>query len=347
MNSNSTNYNFFQLSGSVSREQYLYLNNIFVMIKAVGQPTAAVCLALSALAFLLDRKRNATTLYLVTLNLAESFNLTMLSVFTLCRMSSSCEKGVVYFNVSLWLGAYVGISCRRSVHVLNLLVATQRFIAIAFPLRAKTTFLLNHPLLTSLGVILFSLTMHSYFAIMYEVSDTGSVLTALGKENYDIFSKFQHVIMYLFMHLSLVLTAAANIGTTVTLVLHKRKMRGVRTTQKTSGAREKNERSMTIMVLVCTGLFVFMYLPVSTNFTLVDLLPDYSHLSSEAYLFLTITSAAMMCQVLAAQLIFVSYIILNKNFRKNLLMILFTIFCPLSKCRSYVLALKPSKKVNP
>ncbi|XP_012936902.1 uncharacterized protein LOC106011493 [Aplysia californica] len=346
MNSSSF-VSFILIRGSVSREQYIYLDNIFGMVKAVGEPTAAVCLALSAIVFLLDRKRNATTLYLVALNFAESFNMTMLSVYQLCKITPGCNQRPAYHYANFWLGSYVGISCRRSVQVLNCLVATQRFIAIAFPLRAKTSFLLNHPTLTSLCVLLVSLSFHSYMAFMYDVGPSGARLSGLAIRNYPLFRDLQHSIMYLFMHLSLVLTAAANIGTTVTLVLHKRKMRGVRNTQKTSGAREKNERSMTIMVLVCTALFVVMYLPVSTNQTVADFVSDYGMGTREHYLFFLMNSAFMMCQVLAAQFVFVCYLTLNSSFRKNLVIILFTIFCPLPKCRLCVLASITNKKNGP
>ncbi|XP_012936904.1 uncharacterized protein LOC106011495 [Aplysia californica] len=342
MEPNATIFDYLQFNdGIVSREQYLYLGGIFTLVKAIGEPTASACLILSAIIFLLERKRNATTIYLVVLNLADAAHMAFLPLFNLCNMTPGCEQIPENGHVMLWFGLYLSVSCRRSAQVLNLIVATQRFIAIAFPLRAKTSFLLNHPQFTSLGVLIVSFSVHSYTIVMYEPVTHGVGLSQLGMEYYDMFTTLQFVIMCLMLHQSLVLTSAVNIATIVTLVRHKRKMRDIR---NTNAAREKNERSMTIMVLVCSGLFVIRYLPVSTNFVLIDTLPDYGPFTRETYLFLSVASGAMMCQIIAVLFIFISYIMLNANFRKNLIMILFTILCPLPKCRVYFSALIGKEK---
>ncbi|XP_059171654.1 uncharacterized protein LOC131952812 isoform X2 [Physella acuta] len=314
--------------GIVTPEVYEFYKEIFTWVKVVGQPLSVIFLVLSAAIFLSKSMRNPSTSFLVAWNLSEAYNVTMLTVFQVCSFGNMCATSVVYAYFKLWSTTYLGVACRRSLYSLNCLLAVQRFLVVAFPVKSKNLCLIASPLPVCITAVVISLLVHGYLPVKYGVaSQNGTytiVQTSLSLEHTHIFNAIASASMYVLVYLPLTVGALANIGMVVSLKRHMKLTQMVFPNRQDRRGREMQANAV---VLTSTFLFFIFSLPSNINHLVSFHLDTYGVKKKEHYLFQTLDGAFVVCQVLSDVVIFLSYVCASTSFRRRLIHIIGQLTC--------------------
>ncbi|XP_055872969.1 proto-oncogene Mas-like isoform X2 [Biomphalaria glabrata] len=270
----------------------LRLQMVSRLVCAQGHPMSLVCLILSIVIFAKKSMRNSSTTFLIALNLAEAYSVATLAIFQACSFEKKCSDTWLYNQFKLYSTTYLGIASQRCVYVYNCLVAVQRCLVVAYPVKFKTNRVLNEPLAVCVFVLLLSLTLHAYIPVKYAVvskNNSHSITESrLATSHVSLFNALTSTSMYLLMYTPLILGTISNLVMCVALRRHALNMRR---SSATPGTSKRRDSQMSTGILVSTFLFFTLSLPSNVN-QLVSLHVDnYGALKAEQYLYQTLQIA--------------------------------------------------------
>ncbi|XP_035824284.1 uncharacterized protein LOC118477276 [Aplysia californica] len=324
-------------SGLLTREDYLFFKNTSTWVKSIEM-------------------RNPTTSYLVVMCVVEAFCATLQTLHQACISSNSCGR-TTEFTYFVYVGnLYLGTSCRRCVYVFNCLVSLQRFVVVAFPMRARRLRVLNQTLPVCSSVLPLSLLAHVYLFFRYTVKSGNSqgyhfvATTSLAKSYPLLFVHIARSISYIMVYIPLIVGTFTNSGMVTALFLHSKRRSKMTNSQvlpsSSSGVAENKsnkvnksvsrdhlEKQTTTVVLVSTFFFILFSLPNNVNVLVRDDLDHYGVGQKEHYLYLTLKETFTIGQLCSDLVSFTSYICLSSTFRQHLTIVLwssFSLCCPVA-----------------
>ncbi|KAK6177461.1 hypothetical protein SNE40_015556 [Patella caerulea] len=306
----------FRRNGYISRSTYELLLKILSYCNRVCFVIAMILSLLSLIIFCDNNMRSPTSMYLVAFNLVELLNVLMGVMF---EISESLNGIKVFVYCSLYLNTFVVVALTRISYWLNCVISAERFVAIAFPFKAKFCKVVKHPLIFIVAVVSISLLFHSFtlfkFHLIADVSTANH--TSWKYELTDIFHGYRHVFVWmslaskvLFVLLPLVGSLLMNIGTVAALLKHRRLQRRLNILN-----RPIKERYNTKCILVSTFVFVVLVSPVNINAVAANVIPEYGFGTQYDDLFQLIMKIGILCSILSGCTNFISYLTISTQFR--------------------------------
>ncbi|KAH9491751.1 hypothetical protein Btru_045709 [Bulinus truncatus] len=302
-----------------------------------------ICLIISIAIFARKSMNNLSTIFLLALNLAEAYNVTTLIIFQVCSLDKRCSENWIYAQFKLYFTTYIGLACRRSVYVYNCLIALQRFLLVAFPIRSRNVRIFVQPVPLCIFVFIFSLALHCYLPVRYNVVNrNGSYViedSQITLAHKSLFNALSSTSMYILVYTPLIVGTICNIALFVTL----RRRVGVlrRASARKEGPKANKENQINSAILVSTFFFFVFTLPSNVNQLVSFNLEHYGTNRKEHYLFQTLSGAFVVAQVLSDLVIFLSYICTSSSFRSHIFE-----FVSLASLRSHISHSKNSGSVS-
>ncbi|XP_041350690.1 FMRFamide receptor-like [Gigantopelta aegis] len=240
----------------------------------------------------------------------------------------------IFWTLFQWIRVYLTTIFQRSSFCFNILVATERFIAVRFPLKAKQILKRRNPLVFCVVTFIIVLAMHIYNPLKMKVVEIktrrGVIHTIKHSQLYtddpdafDVLSLFTKII---FSYIPLFGCFLMNILMIMALWNHRKQRNLIQANQNSQQKNDKRQIQTTITILVSTFLFVVLSLPVTTSTIAQSTQPDYGLKKKEHYLFRFITLFGGLLYLLSLSMDFIVYVILGRAFRQTFISLIRSIF---------------------
>nr|KAG5710420.1 hypothetical protein BaRGS_022238 [Batillaria attramentaria] len=337
-------------NGIVSHAEYFRITKVTSWCVLVLEPLAIVLELLSMLVFLQDLQ-SPSNAYMAAICVAEAWYMLVIFIHNLSKLQPEWGGHLTYVQYSIWVVSYTGMLSRRAVYVLNMLVSLQRFVAIAFPLKALSVRLLRRPVVPLVSVFIMSALLHLYRPLRYTpvtVQDShGESWTQGFSDLYRAtpapFDVMDDLSKYVTIYIPMLTCLVVNILLIASLVRHKRLLANLNTAQKPDIAKEKAERQMTMTILGSTFLVILFNSPININEAVAMYYPEYGILSREHYLYMALRNIFSVLSLMCDFLVVLSYLLLSAAFRGRFL----RLFSPvIALCRGRQVTFTPESTLT-
>ena len=314
-------------TGSLSKEVYddfkvssVYLQFVFVVLGILSN----IC---NITVFTHKRMRSATSTILTFLSCSELGAAVSELIMTACTAALGRRTYIsdIFWTLFQWIRVYLTVAFQRSSFCFNIIVATERFIAVRFPLKAKQILNRRNPVVFCAVTFVIVLGIHSYNPLKMSVVEIdtrhGTIYTIRNSQMYinnsGAFEVLSLLTKILFSYLPLFGCLLMNILMVMALWSHRKQRKLMQTNQLSQQQNEKRQSQMTITILMSTFLFVLLSLPVTTSTIAQTIIPEYGAQKQEHYLFRFITLLGGLLYLLSLSLDFLVYMILSRAFRQT------------------------------
>lgn len=220
-------------NGLISPEIYVQIQYPLKTITIALQIIALILSIINIIVYSRNNMRNTTTLYLIAYNAAIFVLLTVGFVTSVTvEIEHSSLPSRFYLIFGYFIDSFFNTFLHRFMFCLTLLVCMERFVAVAFPLKARHFRVVQSPVTFVLVTFLIFLVVHVYHFLKYEVYlaqvfPNGSEMysfrnTKMYLEHQVMFLNWALVLRCLLVYAVLLLQVIVNILVVFSLKLHSR-----------------------------------------------------------------------------------------------------------------------------
>ncbi|XP_048252674.1 FMRFamide receptor-like [Haliotis rufescens] len=314
-------------SGSVTETTYNSFNTVLQIIQF---PLNVIALAINlcnVVVFSQRRMKSATSTILLALCISEFLHLTTIIFASTMKFIYGGEVVSIRFYLiyGLYVNLYATVSLRRVGFCYNCLVSAERFIAVTFPLQAKSMRLVKNPGVVCALIMVASFVGHifspmKYIVISYSASDNttayrldSSLMYVKDKVH---FANCSLASQFIFVYFMLFGCLVFNLLIVISIQRHSKGRQSMKTSQSTGDAK-KREMQTTITIMVSTVVVVILALPANTNAFISNFNDDYGINVRQHFLFLLVARVGIFCELVSYFTNFFFYIALSASFRET------------------------------
>ncbi|XP_046561094.1 sex peptide receptor-related protein 2-like [Haliotis rubra] len=318
-------------SGSVTEATF---KTFLTVTGYIQVPLTIIALATNfcnVVVFCQKRMKSPTSTILLALCISEVLFLTtdiIASIMDLIYGDKALSKRI-YLYYGLYVSNYASVALRRVGFCYTCLVSAERFIAVTFPLHAKSMRLVKNPGVVCALIMVVGLLAHifsplKYIVISYQAANNTTayrfehtsmyVKDKLHFENASIASKF------IFVYFMLLGCLFFNLLIVISLRRHSKGRQSIKTSQNSEQA-QKREMQTTITIMASTVVYVILALPTNTNSIINNFSDDYGIFAREHFLFFLVGRVGNVCELVSNFTNFFFYIVLSATFRETFLQV--------------------------
>ncbi|XP_071083721.1 sex peptide receptor-related protein 2-like [Haliotis cracherodii] len=316
-------------SGSVTEATY---KSFLTVTGYIQFPLTVIALATNicnVVVFCQKRMRSPTSTILLALCISEVLFLTTVIIANIMDLAYG-DKAMtrrIYLIYGLYVSNYASVALRRAGFCYTCLVSAERFIAVTFPLQAKSMRLVKNPGVVCALIMAAGFAAHIFSPMKYIVT------SYMAADNTTVY-RFQHTSMYLndkaqfensskaskfiFVYFMLFACLVFNLLIVISLRRHTKRRQSMETSEK-SGDAQKREMQTTTTIMASTVVYVILALPTNTNSIINNFNDDYRIFAREHFLFFLVGRVGNVCELLSNFTNFIFYIILSAAFRETIL----------------------------
>ncbi|XP_041350685.1 uncharacterized protein LOC121369699 [Gigantopelta aegis] len=241
----------------------------------------------------------------------------------------------IFWTLFRWCRVYLTIVFQRCSFCFNILVATERFIVVRFPLKAKQILRRRNPVIfcavisaTIFGINTFNplkmevVPVHTKRGMIYTIQN--SQLYTNDPDTFEVLSVFTKII---FSYIPLFGCLLMNILMVTALLNNRKERKRMQTNRNAEHLNDRREIHTTVTILVSTFLFVLLSLPVTTTSIVESTNPEYGEQKREHYLFRFLVQFNGLLYLLSLSMDFLVYMILSRAFRQTFIHLLRSTSC--------------------
>ncbi|XP_046584367.1 uncharacterized protein LOC124291423 [Haliotis rubra] len=268
--------------------------------------------------------RSPTSTYLIALATDELlFALVSFSRHILRQIyGTDAVKKQAYLYFALFGSNFFLATLRVLMYCLTVLVSTERFLAVGFPLKSRNFRLIKSPIIFIISVTIICFSCHLPGAFKYDIvpklNSTDYTITpsAMYINNRDLLIGLGMANKVLFTYIVLVCGLIMNLCVLLALRMHSKNRAKMNTTvdaEKTA----KRERQTTITILTSTFLFTVLAIPLATDSVVQTFVTDYNIYRKEHYVNMLMKDVNGLLIMFSLSTDFVFYIALSKAYRRT------------------------------
>ena len=318
--------------GSLPRQVYEDFKHIYKYLQFVAVSFAIITNSCNIIVFTQSRMRSATFKILYFLSFAELVvavvEMTVNSYATFLQDNTYVSE--LYWQFFKWGRLYLTSIFEKSSICFNLIVATQRFIAVRFPLKAHHILGRTSPLVICSSVIVIMFLSHIYSPLKVTVvafSRGNSTFYMFGHselfhQNQEVFEGIGLAVKITFTYIPLFGCLVMNLMMVFALRQHRIQRKGMNLRKDIELITEKREIRTSTTILISSFVFVLFALPVTVSSIVRTTNPDYGFFKQEHYLYAFVVSFSGMLSMVGLSMDFFVYMIFNQEFRQTFIWLL-------------------------
>ncbi|KAL8583353.1 hypothetical protein ACOMHN_035335 [Nucella lapillus] len=312
----------------VSYEQRLLADNILLIIRYIAVVLSLPLTICNIAVFLHKDMRSSTGVYIIAISISQIVFVvgsSLRNIFYETFEDPLNDEGYWAFN--LYGAVFCGIVAKRGSYVVMCLVSMERLYAIARPLHVKTFLLHRRPFLSVAATYSFAGLLHVYILAKTEIrlvakTPKGRPIykpapTSLYLQHKSVNDSFSLTTKILLSYCALSLLIGLNVATVLVL-----KRYNMAATHVSSSAKEeqkrRQERQMTLTILVATIFYVALSLPVVVHNLIYTLIPEYYGLYGKYdNVYAVMSNVTLVLSLLSCCVDFVCFILLSSRYRQT------------------------------
>ncbi|XP_067685309.1 sex peptide receptor-related protein 2-like [Haliotis asinina] len=314
-------------SGSVTEATY---KTFLTVTGYIQLPLTVIALATNicnVVVFCQKRMKSPTSTILLALCISEVLFLTTditASIMDLIYGDKALTERI-YLFYGLYVSNYASVTLRRVGFCYTCLVSAERFIAVTFPLQAKSMRLVKNPGVVCALIMVAGFLAHIFSPVKYVVTSykTDDNTTAYRFEHTSMYVRdkvhFENASMaskFIFVYLMLLGCLFFNLLIVISLRRHSKGRQAIKTSQNSDQA-QKREMQTTITIMASTMVYVILALPTNTNSIINNISDDYGIFTREHFLFFLVGRVGNVCELVSNFTNFFFYIMLSATFRET------------------------------
>ncbi|XP_046584364.1 uncharacterized protein LOC124291421 [Haliotis rubra] len=268
--------------------------------------------------------RSPTSTYLIALATDELLFALLSSARHILRQiyGTDAVKKQAYLYFAMYGSNFCLATLRVLMYCLTVLVSTERFLAVAFPLKCRNFRLIKSPIIFIISVTIVCFSCHLPGAFKYDIvpkpNSTDYTITpsAMYINNRDFLLGLGMANKVLYTYIVLVCGLIMNLCVLLALRMHSKNRAKMNTTvdaEKTA----KRERQTTITILTSTFLFTVLAIPLATDSVVQTFVADYNIYRKEHYVNMLMKEVNGLLIMFSLSTDFVFYIALSKAYRRT------------------------------
>lgn len=232
-----------------------------------------------------------------------------------------------------YFGMYTSIVSGRITSMLTMLISMERFVAVHFPMKAKTICSKKTTLIAIIVIYIVTIILFLPYPFKYQVVHTvknniSYAIVARSENLSERFCKCYGIALNaLFRFLPVSLVVILNISIMCAIKTTSKKRRSLRS-QRKSHVHDAEQRKVTIMLLVVSLTFLICILPGAINSLLQTIWKEYSRFGRSKNLQQCFSYVTFFLEVLNSSVNFIIYMALSSRFY----IIFKKMFDPIKKC---------------
>ncbi|XP_071114858.1 rhodopsin, GQ-coupled-like [Haliotis cracherodii] len=310
--------------GILSKEQYQRGAKVCLYIFYPLFTSAVLLNTFNIMVYTDPAMRSPTSTYLIALATNELF----FAVLSVVRHILSQVYGIdaikkqAYLYFALFGSNFVLASLRVLMYCMTVLVSTERFLAVAFPLKSRNFRLIKSPIIFIISVTIICLSCHLPGSFKYNVvpkpnsTDYTIKPSAMFINNRDLLLGLGMANRILYTYTVLVCGFIINLCVLLALRMHSRNRQKMNTTVDEEKAA-KRERQTTITILTSTLLFTVLAIPLATDAMVSTFVADYRVNQREHYINMLMKDVNNILIMFSLSTDFVFYITLSRAYRRT------------------------------
>ncbi|XP_071114857.1 sex peptide receptor-related protein 2-like [Haliotis cracherodii] len=310
--------------GMLSKEQYQRGETVCLYLFYPLFTSAVLLNTFNLMVYTDPAMRSPTSTYLIALATDELLFAVICFVWRILRQVYGIDaiKKQAYLYFALFGLNFSLASIRVLMYCITVLVSTERFLAVAFPLKSRNFRLIKSPIIFMISLTIICLFCHLPASFKYDVvpkpnsTDYTIKPSAMFTNNRDLFLGLAMTNKILYTYIVLAGGLIMNLCVLLALRMHSRKRQNMNTTVDAEKAA-KRERQTTITILTSTFLFTFLALPLVTDSIVSTFVPDYQVNQREHYINMMMKDVNNVLIMFSLSTDFVFYITLSRAYRRT------------------------------
>ncbi|XP_046544510.1 neuromedin-U receptor 1-like [Haliotis rubra] len=314
-------------SGSVTEATYKSFITVTDYIQFACSVIALATNICNVIVFCQKRMKSPSSTILLALCASQLLLLVIFMIVSIINLIYGAEAGTkrIKLYYGIYINVFVAVALRRVGFCYTCLVSAERFIAVTFPLQAKSMRLVKNPGVVCALIMAVCLIAHIFSPLKFAViSYLASDNTTAYKSGYSSmyvkdkvhFENSSIASKVIFVYLMLFGCLMFNLLIVISLRRHSKGRQSIKTSQN-SGEKQKIERQTTITIMASTVVFVILALPSNTSAIIANVNDDYGFYTREHFLFLVVNKAGGVCELVSMFTDFIFYIALSTAFRET------------------------------
>lgn len=322
-------------SGIMDEDDYEMVTKIQ---SAVGVPLAVLGCLLNILAVIVYFRMPPTFInkFLIGLQIKDTIGLVLIlyPLSVVLISDSNAIKGQIYQHYAKYINNYVYPSVQRANVFSMGLLSVNRCIVMLAPLNGvvKRLFTVPWRILVVIQVITFITSIYILFKIkvnLVTMPDNSEryilVTTDEYKNNQNLFDNVSVINSVLFTYIPAISSFVSNVCMIIGLVIvsRKRKKFSEYDHGASTGTFFQMGNQKTMLVLVYSGISFLLLMPMMSFSILRQVVPGFTLLAKEHYLFICLGHAIALCDILRSTMGFFVFMALSQMFRQTFNAIIF------------------------
>ncbi|XP_046584363.1 uncharacterized protein LOC124291420 [Haliotis rubra] len=310
--------------GQLSKEQYEVGAKVSLYLFYPLFISAILVNTFNLLVYTDPAMRSPTSTYLIALATDELLFALLTSVRHILRQAygSDAVKRQDYLYFAMYGSSVCSATLRVLMYCLTVLVSTERFLAVAFPLKYRNFRLIKSPIIFIISVTIFCFSCQLPGALKFDIvpkpnsTDFSLVPSTMYINNKDFLNGLSIANNILFTYPVLVCGLIMNLCVLLALRKHRKNRAKMNTTvdeEKTA----KRERQTTITILTSTFLFTVLAIPLATDVLVQSFVAEYALYRKEHYVNMLMKDVNGLLIMFSLSTDFVFYIALSKAYRRT------------------------------
>ncbi|XP_041350688.1 FMRFamide receptor-like [Gigantopelta aegis] len=328
--------------GSIPREMYEDFRGVYKYLQFVVISLAILNNSFNIVVFTQTRMRSATSKILTFLSFSELavaiVELIVNSYATALEGQTYMSK--LYWHLFKWGRLYVTMVFQRSSICFNLIVATERYIAVRFPLKAHQILRRRSPVVFCGAVLVVIFGIHIFSPLKLKVATVTRrhvTLYVFGNSllydhNQAVFEGLALATKIMFVYIPLFGCLLMNVLMVLALRQHRIQRKAMHLNRDVQQQSDRREILTTTTILISSLLFVLLALPITVSSIVQITHHDYGLFKREHYLFQFIVSFGGMLSLVGLSMDFFVYMIFNREFRRTFTNLMRFFFRQISSC---------------
>ncbi|XP_067685357.1 probable G-protein coupled receptor B0563.6 [Haliotis asinina] len=316
-------------SGSVSEATYNSFATVIDYIQFSCSVIALPTNLCNIIVFCQKRMKSPSSTILLALCASEILYVTVTLIDSTLNLIYGAEVQTKYIKqfFNIYSSMFVAVVLRRVGICYNCLVSAERFIAVTFPLQAKSMRLVKNPGVVCALILAVTLVAHVFSPLKFVIRSylASDNTTAYRSEFSSLYTKERvHFLnasaasKFIFVYLMLSGCLIFNLLIVISLRRHSKGRQSIKTSQN-SEEKQKREMQTTITIMASTIVFVILALPANTSSVVANFTDDYGFYAKEHFLFLFMNKIGSLCELASNFTDFFVFITLSTAFRETFL----------------------------
>lgn len=304
---------------------------LFCLLGSVGN-------ILSLVILIHQRMRNQTNYILAALCVSDTLFLVHCLIFTginVHKKLSPVEGENARAHIYPILGAYGSVVTARITSCLTTLLCMERFVAVFFPMQARTVCSKRNTCIAIAGIYILTFIAFIPFSIKYEavtrydnhtVAYTTMNTTSFYENNLNFYKVYGTILNIIFRFAPLVIIPILNVIMIRVVHITWKKRRHLSADIKNSNYFRNSNRNgkhsssseqqhITIMLLTVSFIFLICILPGALNSLATHVWCTYNRLGKLRNLYMVISTVTFLLETINSSVNFIIYMALNRKFR--------------------------------